>query len=343
VESPTSERFPEEEAMRNPRIIVTSLLLCAGFACAGLAAAQQPATVRVNVFPGMPNLAIYSAQAKGYFKNRALDLDLRFTPSSQAQREGLAKGSFDIAHAGVDNAVAMIEVAKADVAIVMGGDNGFNALYVQPGVRSFADFRGKTVVVDAPNTAYGLVLYKILQLNGVPKSDYKVLPAGAMATRMEAMRKDKDNVGVMLYPPITVLAEREGFKRLATAVDVIGRYQATGAFVMRPWAQANSDVLVRYIQAYVEGLRWALAPANKAEVVAIIGERLKLAPDVAALSYEDAMGLKGYTPDARFDIEGFRNTLKIRAEMEGQWGGNPPPPEKFLELSYYERALAGLQ
>lgn len=326
----------------NPRSVLAALAVGAGVAIVLPALAQAPATIRVNVFPGMPNLAIYAAQSKGLFEKRALALDLRFTPSSQAQRDGLAQGLFDIAHAGVDNAVAMIEVAKADVAIVMGGDNGFNALYVQPEVRSFAEFRGKTVVVDAPNTAYGLVLYKILQLNGVPKADYKVLPAGAMATRMEAMRKSKDNVGVMLYPPITVLAEREGFKRLVTAVDAIGPYQATGAFVMRPWAQANGDVLVRYIQAYVEGLRWALAPQNKAEVVALIAERLKLAPDVAQLSYEDALGLKGYAPDARFDIGGFSNTLKIRAEMEGQWGGKPPPPEKFLDLSYYERALQGL-
>lgn len=75
--------------------------------------------------------------------------------------------------------------------------------------------------------------------------------------------------------------------------------------------------------------------------MAIIAERLKIAPDVASLSYDAAIG--GYARDARFDVEGFRNTLKLRAEMEGQWGGNPPPPEKFLDLSYYERALAGLK
>jgi len=198
-------------------------------------------------------------------------------------------------------------------------------------------------VVDAPNTAYGLVLYKMLQLNGLQKGDYAVKPVGAMALRMEAMRKDKNNAAVMLYPPVSILAEREGFRKLAQAVHVIGPYQATGAFVMRPWAQANADLLVRYIQAYVEGLRWVTAPANKAEAVALLAERLKLPADVAAQSYEAAVGPEGgFAKDARFDVEGFRNTLRLRAEMEGQWGGTPPPPEKYLDLSYYDRAMAGL-
>jgi hypothetical protein len=29
------------------------------------------------------------------------------------------------------------------------------------------DIRGKTVVVDAPNTAFALILYKMLDLNGI--------------------------------------------------------------------------------------------------------------------------------------------------------------------------------
>jgi hypothetical protein len=35
--------------------------------------------------------------------------------------------------------------------------------------------------------------------------------------------------------------------------------------------------------------------------------------------------------------------LKLRADMLGTWGGKPPPaPEKYLDLSYYDRALKSL-
>jgi hypothetical protein len=41
-------------------------------------------------------------------------------------------------------------------------------------------------------------------------------------------------------------------------------------------------------------------------------------------------------------LVGFRNALKLRADMLGTWGGIPPAPDKYLDLSYYQRALAGL-
>jgi len=45
----------------------------------------------------------------------------------------------------------------------------------------------------------------------------------------------------------------------------------------------------------------------------------------------------GFTPDARLDMAGFRNMLALRAEVEGKPGA---PPERYLDLGYYERAMA---
>jgi len=41
-------------------------------------------------------------------------------------------------------------------------------------------------------------------------------------------------------------------------------------------------------------------------------------------------------------MAGLANVLKLRAELEGQWGGNPPPPDKYVDLSYYNEAMASL-
>ncbi len=38
-------------------------------------------------------------------------------------------------------------------------------------------------------------------------------------------------------------------------------------------------------------------------------------------------------------MEGVKNVLKLRAQFEG---GAPAAPEKYLDLSYYQKALAGL-
>jgi ABC-type nitrate/sulfonate/bicarbonate transport system substrate-binding protein len=124
---------------------------------------------------------------------------------------------------------------------------------------------------------------------------------------------------------------------------MLGPYQSGSTFVLRSWAQANSDTLVRYITAFIEGSRWVRNPANKADVVALLADRLKLPAEVAEQSYKIALDpVSGIVTDARFDLDGFRNTLKLRAEILGTWGGTPPAPEKYLDFSYYQKALAGL-
>lgn len=299
--------------------------------------------LQVIVFEGVQNLPLFAAQEKGFFAGRGLDVAIEFTPNSWTLRDGLADGRFQIAHTAVDNAIAMVELAGKGVAVVMGGDNGFNAAYVQPEIASFADLRGRTVLVDAPDTAFALVLYRILEKHGLRRGDYEVKSVGATPLRLAELRRDRTAAAAILNLPFRILAEREGLKKLGEAVDEIGPYLSTAGFVMRPWGEANGDVLVRYIAAYVEGLRWALDPENRTEAIGLLAERLRLPPDVAAEAYGIASAPKtGLAPDAAVDVAGLRNVLKLRAEIQGQWGGTPPSPDRYLDLSYHARALAGL-
>jgi hypothetical protein len=84
-------------------------------------------------------------------------------------------------------------------------------------------------------------------------------------------------------------------------------------------------------------LRWVRRPENQAECVAILIDKLKINRDVAERSYRLLVDpTRGFTPDAAFDSEGFRNLLALRAEIEG---GSAPPAEKYVDLSYYRRAI----
>jgi hypothetical protein len=91
-------------------------------------------------------------------------------------------------------------------------------------------------------------------------------------------------------------------------------------------------------------LRLALAPSNRTEAVAILAERLKIAPDIAEATWDVAADpVKGLTPDAKLDVDGLRNVLALRAELIGTWGGTAPDPDRYVDLSYYQRALAMLK
>jgi ABC-type nitrate/sulfonate/bicarbonate transport system substrate-binding protein len=140
-----------------------------------------------------------------------------------------------------------------------------------------------------------------------------------------------------MNPPFSIRGEKAGLKDMGTAAAALGAYQGSSAFVLREWGKANEDALVKYLQAYVEGLRWALDPKNKAEAVALLVERLKLPEDVATLAYDSAKD--DFNRDGAVDMAGVNNVLKLRAQFEG---GTPASPDKYLDLSYYKKALAGL-
>lgn len=307
------------------------------------AVAQDTALVRINTFPNATNLALFMGIANGVFEKRGLRIDLEFTQNSEAQRDGLANGKFDIAYSAVDNAVAMVELAQHDVIIVTGGDTSMMEFMVRPDIKALVDLRGKTLVVDRPNTAYALQAKKILKNAGLLEDrDYAVKSVGFTPDRISAIEKGADNAAAgMLNPPFSFAAKDRGLKSFGRAVDLIGPYQGGGFFVMRGWAYANGPLLERFIAAYIEATRMALAPANRAQAISLIAARLKQDPEVAERTYDEALMQPrfGLVPDAKFDLEGFRSVLALRAEIEGQWGGTPPAPDRYIDLGYYDRAM----
>jgi ABC-type nitrate/sulfonate/bicarbonate transport system substrate-binding protein len=321
-------------------ILARALAAAALGICAG-AFAAGPETVRLNTFPNAKALPFHAGIERGFFARHGVALELSFTENSAAQREGLAAGRFDVAHSAVDNAVAMAD-ARADVVIVTGGDSGMNEFFVQSTIGSFADLRGRTLVVDAPNTAYAIQAKKILLKHGLSEgADYKVVPVGRGGLRLKAMAQNKDYAAAILNLPFTIQAEQLGMKSLGNTVDMLGPYQANGAFAMRAWVRANGALLERFIAGYVESLRWVRRPENRAECIAILMNKLNVPRDVAERTYGVLVDpVRGFTPDARFDTEGFRNLLALRAEIEGK--GGERSAESYFDLSYYRRALAAL-
>ena len=307
------------------------------------AAAGQTA-LKMKIFPGVKSLPVIAAAQNAPFERHGLKVEVLFTVNWQEQRDGLAKGDFEIMQSAVDNAVAMVELAHEDVVIVAGGDSSMNELFVQPDVRGYADLKGHQLLVDAPNTAYAIQLKKILLINGLKENaDYKVYGIGGTGLRLRGMKENREYKAAMLNVPFSIDAKAAGLKSMGRAVDLLGRYQGNGTIVLRRWASANRETLERYLAGLIEGTRWALSPANRQAAAKILSERLKVSPQTAAQAMELMSEPKfGIAPDARFDMQGFRNVLALRAEIEGTWGGSAPPAERYVDLSYYDAALKRL-
>jgi ABC-type nitrate/sulfonate/bicarbonate transport system substrate-binding protein len=300
--------------------------------------------IRVLTLLGKP-LQLVVAERLGAFAKNGVEVEVDNKKNSDELRAELAAGKGDIAYLAVDNAVAMVELAHQDVVIVMGGEGSQNELMVQPEIKSIKDLRGKTLIVDAPNTAYALQMKKILLLKGMQAGkDYEIKPFGATPARLAAMREHKEFAGSMLGPPSSIAAKHAGLVSVGSVQELIGPYQAAGYFTQRGWAKEHRDVLIPFLEACIEAQRWLMSPSNKQQVIELLVKESHLEQEVAAESYESSMNhAGGFAADARLDMEGFKNVLKLRAEIEGQWGGHPPAPEKYYDSSYYDAALAKLK
>ena len=127
--------------------------ICAfGLLCAMAAGVHAQTLLRVISFDGGWNLPVWAAQRQGLFEAQNVTVQLTYTPNSGFLVTSLLEGKFDIGLALVDNLVAYQEgqgEAKIpddpDLFAFMGSDGGFLAVVAAPGIKGFADLKGKTL------------------------------------------------------------------------------------------------------------------------------------------------------------------------------------------------------
>jgi ABC-type nitrate/sulfonate/bicarbonate transport system substrate-binding protein len=302
--------------------------------------------VRVGCYPTAKSLPLHVGINQGFFQDQGIRASLHFHDNSRLQRDSLANGNFDLIHIAVDNAVAMVEDDGLDVVIVLGGDSGMNEFFVQPEIQNFDQLRGKRIVVDAVDTAYALQAIKILADHGLTNGrDYVLDPVGRGAIRLEVMKRHRSAAGAVHNPPYSLQAEDLGFKSLGRTAELMGGYQASGACVMRTWAEANRETLVRYLTAYLQSLRWVRLPANRSYCEQLLCDELKLEPKIARRSLDQLLDTDfGFTIDAKIDRAGFANVLALRRMViSGKArSGHTPATDSMIDLSYSNAALQRL-
>jgi ABC-type nitrate/sulfonate/bicarbonate transport system substrate-binding protein len=304
------------------------------------------AKITLNVFPGGFNWPSFVAQAKGFFAANRLEVMLQPTPNSVAQMTGLSCDEFQIAMTAVDNIVAYVEGqgeapigAQPEFFAFMGSDSGFLSLVAQREVEDWRNLQGKTLSVDARTTGYAFVLFEMLRRNGLADGDYKIVRAGGMTQRWEALRAQQQDA-TLLSAPFDLLAEAHGLHRLARATDVIGPYQGNVAAAKRSWAATHVDEVIGFIRAYAAAIEWLYDRSNRHEAVRILTESLPhMTAELAQRSYEQLLDpARGFFRQAKINAGGLETVLELRSRY-GEPARSLTEPAKYYDPAYYEKAL----
>jgi ABC-type nitrate/sulfonate/bicarbonate transport system substrate-binding protein len=284
----------------------------------------------VNVFNVDAGLIV--ARAKGIFAAAGLEVDVMVTPNSTDQMRGLSLGSWQIVSTAFDNVLGWSGREGAEIVAIAQVAQGITLpVYVRPEIKNWEDLRGKPLAVDAVDTAYALVLRRILLAHGLEmeRGDYTLLPKGATGHRLESMNQGESFAGV-LNPPWDAKADAAGMKRFADQREILPNYPGGVFAVNRKWATDNRAILTKYLAAWDQGLRWAQDVKNRDEVIKLISEAEKMDEKNAANR------LRQLPSNGRLNLAGLQTVLDLRVQfgLTPSMGKDLP---KYYDESFYNQ------
>jgi ABC-type nitrate/sulfonate/bicarbonate transport system substrate-binding protein len=279
----------------------------------------------VNVFNVDAGLVV--ARAQGFFAAAGLEVDVTVTPNSTDQMRGLSLGLWQIVSTAFDNVLGWSGREGAEIVTIAQVAQGIVLpIYVRPEIKSWEELRGKPLAVDAVDTAYALVLRRILSAHGLEmeRGDYTLLPKGATGHRLESMNQGETFAGV-LNPPWDGNANAVGMNRFADQREILPDYPGGVFAVNRKWANENRAILIKYLAAWDQGLRWAQDEKNHGEAIKLIAEAEKMDEKSAANR------LRQLPSNGRLNLAGLQTVLDLRVRF-----GLTPPMGKDLPKYYDE-------
>ena len=309
-------------------------------------AAPVPTPLRVIAFDGGWNLPMWAAQRQGYFEANGVAVQLSYTPSSAFLIQAVLDGKVDLATAGIDNLIAYQEgqgEAKIpdnpDLFAFIGCDSGFATIVGAPGIKSFADLKGKTISVDAMTTGYAFVVRELVSRNGLTENDVNFVRAGGTANRYKELTAGKHDA-TLLRTPFELLARNRSFNLLASA-ESLGAYQGTVGIARRSWARDHETALIGFIRAYKQATDWLYDRGNREIAEALLVANIRdMTPALAKQAYDILLADKGgLYRDLAPDVAGIRTVLELRSKF-GQPKKTLTDPMKYIDLTYYQMAVA---
>jgi ABC-type nitrate/sulfonate/bicarbonate transport system substrate-binding protein len=246
---------------------------------------------------------------------------------------GLGKGSWQIVSTAFDNVLGWSGREGAEMAAVAQVSAG-NVLpvYVRPEINHWDDLRGKALAVDAVDTAYALVLRRVLLAHGLEmdRGDYSLIAKGTTGYRLDSMIQGETFAGV-LNPPWDRKAEAAGMKRFADHREVLPDYPGGVYAVNRKWAGENRDIVVAYLRAWNDALRWAREEKNREEAIKALAAAEKIDEQAAANR------LRQMPASGRLNLAGLQSVLDLRVQFKL----TPPMGQdlaKYYDETWYREA-----
>lgn len=295
-------------------------------------------TIRLGyISKDLNHLPYFIAQKKGFLAKEGVQVDLVAIGRSDIQLEALVARELQISTVNADGIIIWNERSGDNLKVIAGTSNAAPYLLVgAKNIKRIDDLKGQKLGVASLKGGATSILVSYLKSKGLnyPRDYSMIVITGGTPARLSAL-ENNSVAGAVLGIPFGDVAVDKGFTRLGDTMEVISHYQFNGINVNPSWAEKNRPLLVRFLKAHIQSLRWIYD--NPAEAADFLTKEFALQAPYAR------RGIDYYTSHKVFPINGDVTLagLKVNIEVQAQDGilKEPlPPPEKYVDLSFVRQA-----
>ncbi|MGZ8264399.1 MAG: ABC transporter substrate-binding protein [Burkholderiales bacterium] len=327
------------------------LIAVIAFASAS-AAAQGLEKRRITIAVGGKSLLYYLpltiADSKGYFKSEGLEAEIVDFPGGAKALQAMVGGSADVVSGAYEHTINMHAKGQPIVAIALQGRyNGIvfgvskakAATYKGP-----ADIKGLKVGVTAPGSSTHMAVQNLAVKGGLKPDDFAAIGVGATAGAVAAMKRGGIDAISNLDPVITKL-ETDGDivviadTRTAKGMKEVygGAYHAGCIYAPAEWVKRNPNTAQAIVNAMVRASLW-LRSASVDDVIATVPKEYYGA-DLALYRGSLLKNKEGFSPDARFSMDGAQNVHKVLNQFVPEVQKAKIDLAQTFDNSFADRAL----
>ena len=323
-------------------------------AAPAIARAQAADRVTLGIVNTISDAPFFIADAKGYFRDQGLTVDIADFPSGAKMIASLGTGQLDVSGGAVS--AGLYNAVERNIPIRIVGDKarnapkyGFQSILVRQELmesgrfKDFKDLKGlKVAVPSVGSSGEQSILFEALKKGGLAYTDCELVFL-ATGDQYAALQNKAIDVTIVAEPFVSI-SEKTGVAKRFTTVDTFYPNQQAAVVTFGADLMKKREVATRFMNAFIRGARdyndaqveGKLAGKGADEVVEILAKYSKV-KDKALLR---AVVPSACDPDARPNVEGLQKDLEFIQTLG--LVSKDMTAAQIVDLSFVEAAVRSL-
>jgi len=260
----------------------------------------------MNVFP------LYYGKEKGFFLEHGIDLEIEYLHGGPELVRAVQEEKIHVGTIGLppfSKAFAEGLPAKIVGSAIMRQLNYY--VVARPEIQTVIDLKGKKIGILSFGSCDEYFIRRMLKMEGInPNTEIELVSLGDRFGDLNCFTAGQIDAGFIGEPMVTQGEHLGLFKVLARVGDYFPKFQWGVIFARNDFIEKQPELLARILEGFRNACRYI--QENPEETIEL-GSKLF---DVSTEVFRGALhrDLANWEVDAKVDIEGLNNCLKIQAE-----------------------------